>query len=120
MKRTMSLLLCFSLLLACGCAGIKMAKKTNELRVGMSRQEVEDIMEQPVDTQFVNQKMVCRYELYQPSKGMVPYYLVYNNDGTYLEKWYADEEEWYRQKELWLKSQPRKTQVDYDVTIRKQ
>lgn len=96
--------------------GLGSIAKSNELRPGMSTQEVELTLGKPLQTHFVSNKWVWKYKLHQYWKGYVPYYLVFNKDSQKLEEWYANEAEYMRNQHLWLQAFP-PTQK-HEITIK--
>lgn len=83
MKSVVILLFLFS-----GCASLGSAEKTNLLRPGMSTANVEGILGQPKQTEFIENKWVWKYQLHQPWVGFIPYYLVFDKGSQTLEGWY--------------------------------
>lgn len=109
-------LLCF------GCAGtgggLGSVAKTNQLMPGMTLTQVQGILGDPSQTQFIAEKLIWKYSLHEPWKGWVPYYLVFDKDVRQLQAWYADEAEYLRQQKLWLQAFPPTQKRDVDINIR--
>lgn len=99
MKRFPILLLVFCF---AGCASLGSIKKTNQLYPGMTMEQTKSLLGAPSQTQFIQDKIVWKYELHQYFVGWVPYYLVFNKETQKLNAWYANEQEYYQNQQMWM------------------
>ncbi len=83
----------------------------------MSTGDVKGILGEPAQTQFSSDKWVWKYNLHQPWKGYVPYYLVFGRESQKLESWYPDEAEYMRQQQLWLQAVPPTQKHDVNIRV---
>ena len=118
MKKLLLGVICVVGLMMGGCATVG---QTNALRPGMTMDEVSTQMGDPSQTQFVGNKMVLKYGLFQAFKGQVPYYFVFNKETNQLEEWYANEEEYHQNQERMLRAweQAFPTPQAIDLNIRR-
>jgi hypothetical protein len=103
-----ALLILFFTLFMAGCAtgtgGLNSASKTNELRPGMTTNEVTAILGQPASSQFFEGYMVWKYSLQRPWVGWVPFYLAFDGKTMLLVGWQENMQEYYASQSLWLQS----------------
>jgi len=97
-------LFAFSTILIQGCGSSKSmalnsAQKTNDLRPGMTYNEVVDILGSPKSTQMVNGQLVARWNLQEMWKGYVPYDMVFNSQDQTLISWEANEADFEKKQE---------------------
>jgi hypothetical protein len=121
MRAIASLVVSLSMLVACAGTGGGMGSisKTNQLKPGMAAAEVRTLLGEPLQTQFVSDKLVWKYTLHEYWKGFVPYYLAFGRDSQKLETWYADEAEYHRQQQLWLQAMPPTQKHEVDVKVKR-
>jgi hypothetical protein len=77
-----------------GCAGAGSAAKTQQLTPGMHPEQVRALLGDPTQTQFLDNKLVWRYQLHDTTRDWVPYYLVFNSQTQELEGWFVNEAEY--------------------------
>ena len=88
----------------CLCAygealGPDSAQKTNQLRPGMTYQEVVGILGEPESSQNVQGKWIVRWSLHEHWKGWVPYDMVFDPKKKTLLAWSANEREYQRRQQ---------------------
>lgn len=83
-----------------GCASLGSITKTNQLSSGMTMEQVKSLLGHPSQTQFIQNKIVWKYELHQYFVGWVPYYLVFDKENQKLDAWYANEQEYYQNQKM--------------------
>lgn len=98
--------------------GLGSVSKTNQLSPGMKPAEVQAVLGEPSQTQFVSNKWIWKYSLHEPWKGFIPYYMVFGRESQTLEQWFADEAEYMRQQQLWLQAMQPKQRQEVDVRIK--
>lgn len=76
-------------------------EKINQLKPEMTTDEVRKLLGNPNETQFINDKLMWRYPVFQFFVGSMPYYLVFNKDTLKLEAWFKDEAEYWRNQQAW-------------------
>ncbi len=79
-----------------GCAARSAVQRTNQLAPGMPYEEVVQLLGQPKSSQFVDNKWLLKYSLYEDKMGWMSYYLVFDKDRKRLASWYVGEEEYQR------------------------
>jgi hypothetical protein len=92
-----------SLLLFAGCATMNAAERTKDLKIGMTRDQVVQVLGvEPVSSTAQDGKTILKFSLHETWKGTVPYYMTFDKDAR-LESWRADEEEFKRNQEAMAK-----------------
>ena len=95
-------------LCACGGAlGLHSAEKTNQLRPGMTYQEVVGILGEPESSQPVQGKWIVRWYLHESAKGWVPYDMVFDPTEKTLIAWSANEQEYQRRQQQMQQLEPK-------------
>lgn len=85
------------LIISCsGCVGLGTITKTNNLRQGMTQNEVKRLLGSPLNTQFEGDYLVWKYSLHQYFVGWVPYYLTFDKNNMALLEWHENKEEYYQ------------------------
>ena len=120
MNRLAVLVLISAILAGCatGTGGFNSAVKTNQLRPGMTTDEVTGLLGQPASTQFVDGYMVWKYSLQRPWVGWIPYYLAFDGTSLCLAGWQENMQEYYQSQSLWLQALPKQHNVHVEGTIR--
>ncbi len=99
------LLLCLSMLLLAGCAGVGLelntVEKTKKLAPGMTREEVVAILGEPKSSEFKEGKWVLKYSLHENWRGWVPYQIVFDKNTRKLVSWHSDETAYEKQQKKW-------------------
>lgn len=124
------LMLIILLFVALSCATTKV-NRTLFLKHGMTMQEVEESVGFSKQTSFVNGHLVLRYEYKEKyNKAMVPYDLVFDKSGKYLEQWYinrddynisvqqkmAEDQRWHETwSEAWESETPKKYEIEHTI-----
>lgn len=85
-----------------GC--ITPASLTTQLSPGMRPEQVRAILGAPKHAEFIEGKWVWKYDLFEPWKGQVPFYVVLSKDGEAVEGWSKNNAEWYQQQQLMLQN----------------
>ena len=96
-------MLLLPLLLALACtAGRRYitAGKTMRLRVGMSIEEVQKLLGEPVRKVAVGRRAVWKYRVHSLFGGWNPVYVVFA-EGALVERWFEREEAYQDQMRLW-------------------
>jgi hypothetical protein len=91
-KMLVTALSAIALLTACTVGRI------NSLQPGMTIEDVKATMGTPEQVQFVDGKMVLKYEVTKGLEAKVPYYLVFNKDTRQLESWFVNDAEYAQNK----------------------
>jgi hypothetical protein len=92
----------FSACASTGSLKLNAAKKTSELRPGMSYPEVIRILGEPKSSIFTEDEWQVNYSLHEYWKGWVPYVLVFDKNTLKLKSWKADEEAYQRNQVKWM------------------
>ena len=117
---------CLLLILATGClltgcatgtGGFNSAIKTNQLRPGMSTEDVTSLLGQPASSQFVDGYMIWKYSLQRPWVGWIPYYLAFDGQTMRLAEWQENMQEYYATQSLWIQAMPKQHNVRVDGTM---
>ena len=119
MNRLAVLVLISAILGGCatGTGGFNSAVKTNQLRPGMTTNEVAGLLGgQPASTQFVDGYMVWKYSLQRPWVGWIPYYLAFDGNTMRLVGWQENMQEYYQSQSLWLQALPKQHNVHVEGT----
>lgn len=115
---------CFAmaLVVSAGCAtgtgGFNSAKKTNDLRPGMTSDEVRQLLGRPATTQYIDGFVVWRYSLQRPFVGWIPFHLAFDGETMTLAGWRENMDEYYRTQQLWVQSLPRQHHIKVDGQMR--
>lgn len=114
-----ALLLGFVVLYGCVTSTLSLTKG---LKPGMTQQQVQSVLGEPLSTERVAGRLVWRYELHEPWKGNVPTYLVFSPSSNTLDAWYLDRAEYERNQRMWMDvwatTYPAHEKHDVDLTIR--
>ncbi|MFH2011245.1 MAG: hypothetical protein ABIJ37_00850 [Pseudomonadota bacterium] len=87
MKSYLIIFLICGLIAGCVSGGFDSVKKTNQLRQGMTYQEVVNLLGEPKTSEIKNGSLVATFWLHQNWKGNVPYDLVFNSKTRKLKSW---------------------------------
>jgi hypothetical protein len=116
-----ALFIMLSAIILSGCAtgfgGFNSAVKTNQLRPGMSTNEVEAILGQPASSQFIDGYMIWKYSLQRPWVGWIPYYLAFDAKSMSLAGWQESIDEYYASQSLWVQALPKQHNVHVDGAV---
>ncbi|MCD6200233.1 MAG: hypothetical protein J7K46_00320 [Bacteroidales bacterium] len=107
MVKSFSFLALFSvlgiLLLSAGCGSSNMslnsAKKTNDLKPGMTYDEVVSILGKPKSSRFENSRWINRWVLQEMWVGYVPYDMVFDPQTKKLLSWSRNEKDFQKKQE---------------------
>jgi hypothetical protein len=102
---------------ATGTGGLNSAAKTNQLRPGMTTQEVTALLGQPASSQYMDGYMIWKYSLQRPWVGWIPYYLAFDGSAMRLAGWQENMQEYYASQSLWLQALPKQHNVHMNGTI---
>jgi outer membrane protein assembly factor BamE (lipoprotein component of BamABCDE complex) len=78
--------------------------QTRQLSPGMSAAQVQSILGEPSQTQFVSDKWIWKYSLAKWGTDNIPYYLIFNKDTQTLEQWAANEAEFVRNQQMLMQT----------------
>jgi hypothetical protein len=98
----LALLAGFLVLKSCGSTqsmALNSAQLTNELRPGMSYDEVEQLLGKPKSSQMTNNQWIVRWTLQEMWKGYVPYDMVFDPATQSLVSWSSNEEDYQKNQE---------------------
>ncbi len=110
-----------TVLLGCaGVGGIGSINKTNHLRPGMTTSEVQELLGEPGQSEYVEGYLVWRYSLHQVGRGWVPFYLAFEGRTAQLASWQASVEEYYATQSLWIEALPKQHHVNVDGQVEHQ
>ncbi len=101
MRRLLSLAMV--LLLGVGCTASRRyitIGKTMRLRVGMSVEEVQKLLGEPIRKIAAGRRAVWKYRVHSLLGGWNPVYVVFG-ESVVLERWFQREEEYREQMKLW-------------------
>ena len=116
-----ALLIMMAAMVLTGCAtgtgGFNSAVKTNQLRPGMTTDEVTALLGQPASSQFMDGYMIWKYSLQRPWVGWIPYYLAFHGETMRLAGWQENMQEYYASQSLWLQALPKQHNVHVDGTM---
>lgn len=84
------------LLVGCASTGFNAAAKVDQLRQGMTPEQVRAQFGSPSAVRQGAAAQVWRYSLHASWKGWVPYYLVFAGEPATLREWWADQAEFER------------------------
>ena len=79
-----------------GCVGLGTMTKTNQLRLGMTANEVNNVLGAPLEIKTEGDYIILKYSLHQYFVGWVPYYLTLDKNSKTLISWHENKEEYYQ------------------------
>jgi len=96
-------IVCLSVTLtSCGSSkslALNSARKTSELKPGMSYEQVEDLLGKPKSSQMTNNQWIVRWKLQEMWKGYVPYDMIFDPKTKTLVSWAENEKDFQRSQE---------------------
>ena len=98
-----------------GCPPTDTIRRTNHLQPGMTPEQVKEVMGEPIQTQFISERIVWKYSLHQSYRGHIPHYLVFEGTPSQLTSWFANQAEYERQQALWALRHPRPQRIDVNI-----
>jgi hypothetical protein len=89
-----------------GCPPTDTVRRTNFLQPGMSPTQVKAVMGEPLQTQFVAERVVWQYTLHQSYRGYRPHYLIFEGEPLRLTSWFPEQAAFERQRAVWFQVFP--------------